>query len=326
VSGFRVYRSLEEVPPAFGPSALTIGNFDGLHAGHRHILQRVVEIARENAWKPGVLTFDPHPTRIVAPARSPRLLTNTEQRCALMREEGIEQVVVLPFTERLAMVPPEEFVTGILVARLEVRAVLVGDNFRFGAGQAGDIATLRALGTRHGFLAEVLSGVKRHGRVVSSSGVRELIRKGDVTLAGRFLERPHFVEGRVVTGFGIGSKQTVPTLNLETDAELLPARGVYITRTHDPDSSRRWNSVTNIGTRPTFDGAEQTIETYLIDPLVGASPQRIRIEFLWHVREERRFESPQALKAQIAADVQRARTYFRRYQRWTVRGHAGLSC
>lgn len=313
---FRIFRRLEDVPSDFGPSVLTIGNFDGLHAGHRHIMQRVVEIARENAWKPSVLTFDPHPTKVVAPTRAPRLLTTTEQRAELMRDEGIQQVLILPFTEELSKLSPEDFVRQILVDRLQARAVLVGDNFRFGAKQAGDIHVLRELGERYGYQTEILTGVKRHGRMVSSSGVRKLIQQGDVSLAARFLDRPYALEGEIVSGHGVGSKQTVPTLNLATKAEILPSNGVYITHTRDLDSSRQWNSITNIGYRPTFDGDSLTVETFLLDPLEGESPRSIRLEFLRRVRDERKFESPGALRAQIMKDVGRAQAYFRRHRRW----------
>jgi riboflavin kinase/FMN adenylyltransferase len=295
----------------FGPSALTIGNFDGVHAGHRAILRRVVALARERGWKASVLTFDPHPARVVAPERAPRLLTTPEERVGLMREEGIEQVLILPFTSELAGFTPERFVREIVVERLEARAVLVGDNFRFGHEQAGDTRVLAQLGRREGFLVEAVPAIRMRGRVVSSSEVRRLIEEGDVALAARLLARPYALAGEVVAGQGIGSKQTVPTLNLAPAAEVLPARGVYITRTTDPATGRRWTSVTNVGTRPTFGGESVTVETFLLDPLAGTSPRAIRVEFLKRLREERRFEDAAALKRQILRDVGRARSYFR---------------
>ena len=299
----------------FGPTALTIGNFDGVHAGHREILRRVVALARERGWKPSVLTFDPHPARIVAPDRAPRLLTTPEERARLMREEGIEQVLILPFTRELAGFSPERFVREIVVERLEARAVLVGDNFRFGHEHAGDTRLLAELGRRYGFLVEAVPAIRMRGRVVSSSEVRRLVEAGSVALAGRLLARPYALEGEVVPGHGIGSKQTVPTLNLAPAAEVMPARGVYVTRTSDSASGRRWISVTNIGTRPTFGGDSVTVETFLLDPLEGASPRVIRVEFLERLREERRFDDAAALKVQILRDVARARAYFRRVSR-----------
>ncbi len=161
--------------------------------------------------------------------------------------------------------------------------------------------------------------------MVSSSGVRELIRSGNVALAARFLTHPYWIEGDVVSGRGVGSKQTVPTLNLSTTAEVIPGRGVYITRTHDAAGGRRWNSVTNVGYRPTFGVSnELSIETFLLDPLEGEAPARIRLEFLRRVRDERTFESPEALRAQILNDVRTAQAYFRRLAAWT--GRTCISC
>jgi riboflavin kinase/FMN adenylyltransferase len=307
-----IYRDLGEIGPGFGPSAVTIGNFDGVHAGHRRILRRVVALARERGWRPSVLTFDPHPAVVVAPERAPLLLTTPEERAARMRAEGIEQVLILPFTHALSLVSPEAFVRDILAERLNARAVLVGDNFRFGHEHAGDIHTLERLGRKYGFIVEVIAAIRVRGRVVSSSEVRRLIREGDVALAGRLLERCYTLSGPVVPGHGVGSKQTVPTLNLASGSALLPADGVYITRTADAGVGRLCPSVTNIGRRPTFGGGALTIETFLLAPLEGGSPARIRIEFLKRLREERKFESSEALKAQIFRDVARAQAYFRR--------------
>jgi riboflavin kinase / FMN adenylyltransferase len=307
-------------------SVITIGNFDGVHAGHRRIMKRVVEIAREHGWSPAVLTFDPHPTRVIAPSRAPKLMTSIEQRAALMRHDGIERIEILPFTPALAKLTPEEFVREVLCGRFHAKAVLVGANFRFGAKQAGDVRTLADLGKRYGFATEIVDEVRCRGRIVSSSSIRELIAAGNVALAARLLERPYAVEGEIVPGHGVGHKQTVPTLNLKTSAELLPANGVYITRTRvlppislaDARGSEEqsWDSITNIGYRPTFGGHDLTIETFLLSPLEGQPPRRIRLDFLRRVREERKFDSPEALKAQILKDVARANAYFRRIRKW----------
>lgn len=314
--GVRIHRSLEELDGGFGPSALSIGNFDGVHAGHRRILRRVVEMARENGWKPSALTFHPHPAKVVAPQRAPRLLTTPEQRCALMAEEGIEQVLVLPFVDEIARLTPEEFARDILAARLGAKAVLVGANFRFGHRQAGDTRMLEDLGRRHGFLTEVVPAVSLRRRAISSSEVRRLIVAGNVSLAVRLLERPHFLEGDVVAGRGIGTSETVPTLNLRTAAEVLPASGVYVTRTMDLAGGSVWPSVTNVGYRPTFDGADLSIESHLLVSLETERPLRIRVEFLRRLRPEFRFPDAESLKAQILRDVSRARAYFRRLDRW----------
>jgi len=293
-------------------SVVTIGNFDGVHAGHRQLLRRVVELGREQNLKPAVLTFDPHPTRVVAPHRAPRLLTTMEERIALIREQGVQEVVVLPFTSEVAQLSPEEFVERIVVGQLHARIVMVGDNFRFGHKQSGDINTLSELGVRFGFQTHVVDAVRRRGRIVSSSEIRRLIEEGNVAMAGRLLERPYDLSGDVVSGHGIGSRQTVPTLNISTPAQVIPGNGVYITRTRDLESGDCWNSITNVGNRPTFGGGDLTIETFLLSSFDGLTPGRISIEFLRRIREERKFESPEALKQQILRDVGRAQTFFRR--------------
>lgn len=316
----RIYRSLADVPTDFGPSALTIGNFDGVHFGHRRILRELLKLALDRGWKPSALTFDPHPTRVVAPERAPRLIATPERRAELMGEEGVQQVLILTFTRDLALMSPEEFVADLLVERLGARAVLVGDNFRFGYRQAGNVRVLADLGRRLGFETIVVPAVTCRGRVVSSSAVRELILAGRVSLATRLLARPYALDGEVVSGRGVGSRQTVPTLNLATSAELIPARGVYVTRTHDLESARQWNSITNIGYRPTFGASEElSIETFLLEPIPGETPRRIRVEFLWRVRDERKFETPEALKGQILRDVRVAQNYFRRVRAWVGR-------
>lgn len=297
-------------------TVLTIGNFDGVHAGHRHLLKCVLELAREQGLTPAVLTFDPHPTKVVAPDRAPRLLSSIDERVARIHQQGVKDVTVLPFTRELAMLFPHEFVERIVVNRLHARFVLVGSNFHFGHKKSGNVDTLAELGQRIGFETRVIPAVCRRGRAVSSSAIRRLIDAGDVAMAGRLLERPYALSGEVVHGHGIGSKQTVPTLNLNTAAEVIPAKGVYITRTRDLGSGAVWESITNVGNRPTFGGGELSIETFLLTPWNGPAPARISVEFLRRVREERTFESAAALKEQILRDVGRAQAFFRRMRRW----------
>lgn len=305
----RIARSLEEAA-GFAPSALTIGNFDGVHCGHRHLFEEVSAAARERGLRATVLTFDPHPACVVAPDRAPRLLTSPQERVPLMEDCGIEQVLILPFTREVARMSPEEFVHRIVVEALGAKLVLVGDNFRFGHKQAGDTQLLAELGAKEGFETRVAGAVRYRGRVVSSSEVRRLVEEGNVSLAWRLLGRPYSIAGEVVHGHGIGARQTVPTLNLSTAAQVLPLTGVYITRTSD---GSRWNSITNVGHRPTFGGdPELSIETFLLDSFEGDAPKHIRVEFLKRVRDERKFENAEALKAQIMRDVAKARQFFRR--------------
>ena len=194
----------------------------------------------------------------------------------------------------------------------------MGDNFRFGHRAAGDARILQELGQKYRFETEIVPAVTFRGRVISSSEIRGLIEAGDVSLACRMLGRPYALQGKIVRGHGVGSKQTVPTLNLETSAEVLPKTGVYVTRTRDLESAREWPSITNVGYRPTFNGHGLTIETYLLAEVGGPSPSEIAVQFLRRVRDERKFENPEALKAQILRDVSRAQVYFRRLGEMTA--------
>jgi riboflavin kinase/FMN adenylyltransferase len=311
-----IYRRLAETPDDFGPCAITIGNFDGVHVGHRRILSRVAARAREESWKSAVLTFDPHPAQLVTPASAPRLLTTLEERARIILGQGIDEILILPFTAEIAALGPEDFARQILVDKLKARTVLVGANFHFGKRASGDVGTLEELGERYSFETEIIEPVVWRKRVISSTEIRRSIEAGDVSTACRMLGRPYELRGGVVSGEGRGSKQTVPTLNLDTQAEALPKNGVYVTRTHERAAvgqpAREWPSITNIGYRPTFDGRTRTIETYLLSALDGVTPAEISVDFLHWVRDERKFDGPEALKAQILRDVNRAQTYFRR--------------
>jgi riboflavin kinase / FMN adenylyltransferase len=313
-----IYRSLADVPADLGPCAITIGNFDGVHVAHQQILRRVVEIARSEGWRSAALTFDPHPTKLVAPQNAPRLLTTPEQRARLIEREGIDDVFIVPFDSSIARLAPEEFVREILVDKFKSRFVLVGENFRFGFKAAGNAEVLEELGARYSFETETVPTVSWRNRTISSSAVRRAIESGEVSTACRMLGRPYALEGTVVRGAGVGSKQTVPTLNLDTKAEVLPKIGVYVTRTRESSSQREWHSITNIGFRPTFNGHGLTIETYLLAALDGPAPAEISVEFLRRVREERKFDTAEALKAQILHDVARAQAYFRRLRQKTA--------
>ena len=318
----RVFRNLDEARAGFAPSFVTIGNFDGVHAGHRALLRRTVERGREAGVKPSAVTFHPHPTAVVAPERTPKLLTTIEERCALMGAEGIEQIMVLAFDKALASMGPDEFFRTVLTEALGARGVVIGDNFRFGHDQAGGVGTLRELGAGAGVRVDVVEPVWRRGRLVSSSEVRRLLREGRVGMAGRLLERAYALSGVVVRGSGRGARETVPTLNLEVASldhaeRAVPREGVYITRTLDSSTGRAWRSITNAGFRPTFGGAHLTIETFLLQPLEGPTPRQIRVEFLRWLRGERRFESAESLRRQILLDAGRAECWHRRYARWT---------
>lgn len=207
---------------------------------------------------------------------------------------------------------PREFVTSVIDEVLNARAVIVGQNFRFGYKQLGDTATLAELGAELAFEPHFLAPITSRGELISSTAIRKHIQRGEVAKAGRLLGRCFSVAGDVVKGKGIGSKQTVPTLNIKPGVEVIPAQGIYVTETQDEADGRRWHSVTSVGTNPTFSGTELTVETYLLSPFDGRDPKRICIRFRRWIREERTFSSAEALREEILRDVARAEAYWRR--------------
>jgi riboflavin kinase/FMN adenylyltransferase len=314
-----VYRDLDSARGKFGPCAIAIGNFDGVHIGHRELIGRTVAFAADNALKSAALTFDPHPASVVAPERMPLAIISLEERLRLLDQLGLKQILVLPFTPAVAHMSPEEFVREVLAGPVQARAVFVGENFRFGARQAGNAATLQELGLKYGFTSHFLPPVIYRGEVVSSSAIRRHISSGNVARGGRLLGRCFSVRQPVVPGHGIGSKQTVPTLNVKPPPGQVLPRGVYVTETlsleGNQERGRRWHSITNCGVRPTFGGDELTVETYLLGPLEGASPGQIEVQFRHFIRAERTFPDASSLKDQILRDVAKAQEYWRRAER-----------
>jgi phosphoribosyl 1,2-cyclic phosphate phosphodiesterase len=291
-------------------SVLAIGNFDGIHLGHQAILRATVERARALNAVSTALTFDPSPRKVLRPESAPPRLSTNAQRMDWFDALGLEAVVVLPFTLDLARLSPAEFVENILVRDLHVKAVLVGENFRFGHKQAGDVKLLTELGAKHGFDVVIVPPVVYRGEVVSSTIIRREVAEGDVTHAARLLGRPFALTGEVVSGTGTGRRFTFPTLNLAAEQELLPARGVYITRTCLDGESRSHRSVTNIGMRPTFNGSSLSVETHLLDAQLSITPKRLEVRFWKRLREEKKFTGPEELRAQIATDIARANKFF----------------
>lgn len=296
--------------------ALAIGNFDGVHVGHQTLMRMVVRYAAEHALIPAALTFDPHPAAIVAPERLPEMICTVPQRVQLLREAGAETVIVLPFTEELSRKSPREFIEQYLLGHLNAQAIFVGENFRFGHKQSGDVRILATLGRELDFYTSFLPPVFMRGEVVSSSSIRKHIRSGHVSVANRLLGRCFSFNGPVAAGHGVGSKQTVPTLNLHPIPGLVSPRGVFISETIDRQRSRRWASITNIGNRPTFGGEAVTIETFLLDPFDGDRPSEIEVGFHRFIRPEQKFDTPEALKLQIFRDAGRAQSFWRRARRW----------
>jgi riboflavin kinase/FMN adenylyltransferase len=304
------FHSLAEIPTGFGPSVAAIGNFDGVHRGHREILSSVVEEARATGARAVAITFDPHPERYLRPEQAPLLLTPMAERLRLLAGTGIDAVVVLPFDAALAGLSAPDFARGILAGALEVRALHEGHSFRFGRGAKAGIEELRALGTELGFAVRIHEAVRVRGHEISSSAIRALIAAGDVRQARWMLGRPFSVLSTQARGRGIGTRLLVPTINLAAYDELLPAFGVYVTRLKFGD--RRFQAVTNVGNRPTFGEASFAVESYILDfePIEMDETTPVELEFLMRLRGEIEWPSPEALKAQIFKDVARAKRYF----------------
>jgi riboflavin kinase/FMN adenylyltransferase len=310
----RVIDNLGELQPAPASCVLTIGNFDGVHLAHYKLLDRVVEVARPRGAIAAAITFEPHPIKFLAPARAPKLLTPFARKARLIAQSGIDLLVVLPFNRELAHLSPLEFVRKILVQPLHTVAVHVGPNFRFGYRQAGDVEILEELGRQEGFKVEVLPLLEVRGQRVSSTRIRELLVEGKVQMANRLLGRPFSVYGPIVAGMGVGRKHTVPTLNLAPVEEQLPKTGVYVTRTRLGE--QLWDSVTNVGHKPTFgDNQSLTVETFLLSFPGGEIQQSdMEIEFLYRLRDEIRFQNPAILKLQIQEDARRSLKFFRLFR------------
>jgi riboflavin kinase/FMN adenylyltransferase len=328
-----VFRSVAEIPAGFGPSVAVIGNFDGVHRGHREILSAVVAEARElnarelRAHEPKVravaITFDPHPEQFLRPARAPRLLTTMDERVRLLRETGIDAVLALPFDAALAALPAKEFVRRVLVGALGIRGLHEGGNFRFGRRAEAGVKELTEFGAEFGFAVHVHEPVRVRGLEVSSSAIRALVAAGDMRRGRWMLGRPFAVRSTPAKGRGIGTRLLVPTVNLAAYQGLLPAFGVYVTRLTvfgagsdralGAGGGRCFQAVTNVGNRPTFGEASFAVESHILDfePVDMDERTPVQLEFLLRLRGEIKWPTPEALKAQIFRDVARARRYFR---------------
>ncbi len=332
----QLFVSLEGWAEQFGdsrqPTVVTIGNFDGLHLGHQKIIDRLIERARALNAIAAVVTFDPHPMKVLRPGTAPSLIAPLEHRLVGLDQMGLDAALVLTFDLELSRLSAEEFVRKILVEKLNARLVLVGGNFRFGHKQAGDVKLLIDLGAKLGFDVDVISPVVMRREIVSSTAIRDAVRAGETTRAARRLGHPFCLTGSVQPGTGTGKKLVVPTLNLAPDQELVPHMGVYATETwialnpgegtaiglprHPADRpSRVYRSVTNIGVRPTFNGTKLSIETHLLDFSTELRTGWLAIEFWVRLRDEMKFAGPDELRAQIDRDILSARKFFRRLDR-----------
>jgi riboflavin kinase / FMN adenylyltransferase len=306
----QVFGKLEDVPAGFGPSLVSVGNFDGVHRAHAHVLHEIVSVARNSGAKAVAVTFEPHPARILRPEMPFKLLTPTPEKLRLLESTGIDAVLLLPFGRDLSLMAPREFAQEILKDKLRARAVHEGYNFRFGHKAAGDTALLTEFGRKMGFEVKVYPEMKLRGESVSSSQIRRALGDGRVSRARHLLGRPFCILGTPGRGRGYGSKYTVPTINLARYEELVPKDGVYITWTRV--GTEQFDSVTNVGNRPTFGAELFAIETHLLNfhPLELTPETEVEICFLDRLRDEIKFPSVDALREQIARDVKKARRYF----------------
>lgn len=311
----QIFRSLDEVPAGFGPTVAVIGNFDGVHRGHHQVLTTVAAEARQRGWRSISITFDPHPECFLRPAAAPKLITPIPERLKLIAATGVEAVLVLNFCESLACLSARKFVETILVTKLGVRSIHEGANFRFGHRAEAGITELAEFGNEFGFRVTVHQAVEIHSLVVSSTAIRELVAAGDMRRARWMLGHTFAIRSTPARGRGIGGRLLVPTVNLAPYSELLPAFGVYVTRLTiaSAEGDRCFQSITNVGNRPTFGEPSFAVESHILDfePVDLTEDTPLELEFLLRLRPEIAWPSPEALKAQIMKDIARAKLFHR---------------
>ena len=296
-----IFRHIEDRNISLPKPILTLGNFDGIHLGHQALLQRVVEDAKTCGGRSVVLTFEPHPLKILAPERAPELILTHKDKMILLDSFGVDTVIIQPFNPSFANVEAEEFVRRYLAERLGVRKMWVGRDLRFGKGRKGRVEDLFRWGAEIGFEVGVVDPVVLRGVRVSSSRIRALIARGAVDEAERFLGRYHFVSGRVAPGHRRGRELGFPTANIAPRTEVIPLGGIYATFLQV--DGRSWSSVTNIGVNPTFGDGPRTVETYIFDFSGELYDRPVQLFFVKRIREEKKFASAEMLAEQIKKDV-----------------------
>jgi riboflavin kinase / FMN adenylyltransferase len=307
----QVFRSLDEVPAQFGPAVVSVGNFDGVHRAHQQVVSHMAERAHAIGGDAVVVTFEPHPLRILRPDVAPRLLTPLPIKLKLLEKTKVDAVLVLPFTRDLSMMSAHDFAKDVLAGTLHAREVHEGYNFHFGHKAQGNVNTLGALGEELGFGVKIYSEQLLRGHHVSSSEIRKLIAQGRVERVRALLGRPFSIISNPGRGRGYGTQYTVPTVNLARYDELVPGNGVYITRALI--NGECFDAVTNVGVRPTFGPDSFAIESHLLNfhPIELLAQTEVELIFLKRLRDEKKFDSVEALREQIGKDVARAKRFFR---------------
>ncbi len=302
----KIIDGLENVKQQIPYPVLTLGNFDGVHLGHQAIFRMLIERAREKSGTSVVYTFVPHPLRVIAPERAPRLLTTYKDKITLIEECGIDVIICSNFTKEFANISAEDFVREILCRALDVKEIFIGANYLFGKGRKGSPELLKKLGKECGFIVRIIDEIKIHGSTLSSSGIRTLIAKGKVDEAAKFLGRNYSVEGIVVEGAKRGkSLLNTPTANLLTANELLPKDGVYAVKVEI--DGKIYGGATNIGYNPTFDEKKFSFETHVLDFNGRLLGKTLRVYFIKWIRDEMKFSGPTELGAQLKKDIQKIR-------------------
>jgi len=284
---------------------LTIGVFDGVHLGHRYLISQLTELAQKQGLLSGVVTFRQHPQEVLFPQTRLPFLTDLTQRTTLLKNEGVEAIIVLSFTRELAQLSPRQFL-GLLEKYLRMRGLVIGPDFALGQSREGNTDTLRRLGQEMGFSVTVVPPMIVDGEVASSTAIRKALAEGDMKRVQKLVGRPFSLHGRVIPGAGRGIELGFPTANLDTNAEqALPAEGVYISQVHIDDQA--YFSMTNIGQRPTFGENQRVVEVYLLDYHGDLYGQELNIDIIERLRGEIKFDTPEELKKQIAEDVKQGR-------------------
>lgn len=306
----QVFHQLDEIPGNFGRTILSAGNFDGVHIAHHRVLGEITARAKAQNCKSVAVTFNPHPARVLRPDCDLKLITPLPEKLRLLESTGVDAVLLLPFTIDLSLTAPRDFAARILQNGLRAKEVHEGFNFRFGHKASGEIEALKKFGEEMDFVVVAYPEMQLRGEPVSSSHIRQLIKDGEMVRARHLLGRTFSILSTPAHGRGYGSKYTVPTINIERYDELVPKDGVYITRTRI--GAEHFDSVTNAGNRPTFGADSYAIESHLFNfhPLELTPETEVEICFLQRLRDEMKFPSVEALRAQIARDVQKAQRYF----------------
>jgi riboflavin kinase/FMN adenylyltransferase len=308
----KVIRSLEKIPREFRDAFVTIGNFDGVHLGHIPILKKLIEEAHRENRKAVVITFDPHPKKILRPDIRPfYLITSTEEKIKLLEDIGLDGLILIPFDLNFSKMTAESFVCDILWDKLHIRKIFVGHDYSFGKSKTGNKIFLAEFGKKLGFKVDIINAIKLDDETISSTRLRHLILDGDVRMAARLLGRPYNVSGIVVPGKKRGSILGIPTANIKPEKELIPAQGVYAVISHVEKD--RYKGVLNIGFNPTFSDTELSVEVYLLDFSGDIYGKKVEVLFIERIRDEVKFENPEQLVKQIWKDIDEARTILKPY-------------